>query len=141
MDYRAKRRNKYRYILNEDFNPDEAVSKYRLWGNAKITHCYWAVRITVPENMRIIYCDNGYIFAKDARTLKELDYDIIIKFNNEWRVCNQLKHMHPSKYIDYFKTHGKYYFSKTSGFLTKDELKKEYAMKARKKKEEGNKDV
>ena len=84
---------RYRYIFCGLVNPDSPISDYRLVASSGFSDTTAsAIRFEVPSDMKLETCVyDGYSSTEDTRTLNRIGYDIIIKHNGRWKVCNQLK--------------------------------------------------
>lgn len=124
---------RYRYITCGLVNPDDHISNYRLVGANQISGDngtrFQAIRFEVPSDMVLEKwsCDN-YSTTKDTRTLNMLGYDILVKFNGKWKICNELKDYQPHEFSTILQNKG-FYLVLHHGYLTKEQYKKWFNQK------------
>lgn len=111
-------RTKYRYILNGSVKPDSPICNYRLIGASNIGNRIECIRVRILDDIKLNKYDcDPYSTTNDTRTIEELGYDIMIKFNNHWKVRNDLKPYMAHEFSDHLKG-----FCPTPiGYLTKDQ--------------------
>lgn len=95
------KRKRYRYILCGLVKGTDKISDFRLIAANNVKPEYHedgAIKVEIPEDMVLEKwsCD-PYSTTRDARTLDELGYDVVIwdAYNKKWNVRNDLKGNNP----------------------------------------------
>lgn len=84
-------RKKYRYICCGTAKITDKINNFRLISGNQLQDKSSAIRVEIPSDMELTKysCDN-YSATEDTRTLKELGCDIMIRYNGEWIIRNDL---------------------------------------------------
>lgn len=84
-------RKKYRYICCGTAKITDKISDFRLIGGSQLKNKSSAIRVKIPNDLKLTKysCDN-YSTTEDTRTLEELGCDIMIRYNGNWVIRNDL---------------------------------------------------
>ena len=84
-------RKKYRYICCSTAKITDKICEFRLIGGNQLKAKSSAIRVEIPSDMELTKysCDN-YSATEDTRTLEELGFDIMIRYNGNWILRNDL---------------------------------------------------
>ena len=118
---------KYAYILSGIIDPDDPIKYYRLLSGNNMCDTSHCIRIRIPDDMKLtkLSCDT-YHKTEDKRSLNDIGYDVLVKFNGRWKVRNDLKNVQPHAVHEVMMTEG-YNSVKKLGFLTKKQYKAWFA--------------
>ena len=114
---------RYRYILCGLLNENDEISKFRLIAGNKLKSLEYtdsAIRVKIPDDLILEkYSCDEYSTTVDNRTIKELGYDVLVKFNGKWRIYNKLKGVRP---CDFYKSlmEENFFSVKNIGYVTRD---------------------
>ena len=101
-------KTRYRYILADTPSLKGPISNFQLYpGNKLGPMVNLLVRVHIPEDMELIKRSYAYYsVTKDERTLEDLGYDVLVKFDSKWKVQNVLKGKSFVQMIDTLKKGG-----------------------------------
>lgn len=85
-------RKKYRYICCGTAKITDKISNFRLIGGNQLQNQSSILRVKIPNDLELVKysCDN-YSTTEDARTLEELGCDVMIRYNGQWIIRNDLR--------------------------------------------------
>lgn len=90
---------RYRYILSGVVEAEEPLSNFRLVAGNKLMGQLDAIRVTLPDNITLDKCPcDSYSTTEDKRTIGSLDYDVLIRIDDKWKIRNDLKQYQPHEY-------------------------------------------
>jgi hypothetical protein len=86
-------KTRYRYILADTPSLKGSISNFKLYpGNKLGPMVNLLVRVHIPEDMELTRRSYAYYsVTKDDRTLEDLGYDVLVKFDSKWKIQNILK--------------------------------------------------
>lgn len=84
-------RKKYRYICCGTTKITDKICEFRLIGGSQLKNKSTVIRVEIPSDMELTKysCDN-YSTTEDTRTLEELGCDVMIRYNGNWTIRNDL---------------------------------------------------
>ena len=84
-------RKKYRYICCGTAKITDKICEFRLIGGGQLKNKSTVIRVEIPSDMELTKysCDN-YSTTEDTRTLEELGCDVMIRYNGNWTIRNDL---------------------------------------------------
>ena len=83
---------RYRYILPDAKEPYGPISGLTLYpGNKVGPMTNLLIRVRIPEDIKLTKRSYAYYsVTDDHRTIEELGYDVLVKFDSKWKIQNSL---------------------------------------------------
>lgn len=84
---------RYRYILADTPSLKGPISNFKLYPSNKVgPMSNLLVRVRIPEDMQLTKRSYAYYsIVQDPRTLDDLGYDVLVKFDSKWKVQDEFK--------------------------------------------------